>query len=94
MCHIYASTDPSFYERTSRSVRIHGHVTSLSLENRFWEILEELAAAEGVSLPVFLTKLHDEVLELKGEITNFASLLRVICTTYLQRQSGAIESAA
>ncbi len=94
MCHIYASTDPGFYECSSRSIRIHGHVTSLRLENRFWEILEELAAAEGITLTAFISKLHDEVLELKGEIGNFASLLRVVCTTYLQQRHQEMESAA
>lgn len=94
MCHIYAGTDPRLYERSSRSIRIHGHVTSLCLEHRFWEILEELAASQGLSLPIFITQLHDEVLELNGEISNFASLLRVVCTTYLQRQNATLDSAA
>ncbi|GAB4351310.1 MAG: ribbon-helix-helix domain-containing protein [Gammaproteobacteria bacterium] len=93
MCHIYAGTDPRCYESAARSIRIHGHVTSVRLENRFWEILEELAAGEGSTLPHFLNRLHDEVMERQGEIGNFASLLRVVCTTYLQNRP-SVDNAA
>lgn len=86
MCRIYASTEPAMCEAVTRSVRIHGLVTSIRLEARFWEILDEMAAAEGLTTPRFLSVLHDEIMELRGEVRNFASLLRVICTTYLARQ--------
>lgn len=33
-----------------RSVRIAGHVTSVSLEAAFWQALRELAAARGLSV--------------------------------------------
>ena len=86
MCDLYASTDPGAYECVTRSVRLHGHVTSLRLEARFWAIIDEIAAAEGLSTPRFIGLLHDEVLERRGEVGNFASLLRVICTVYLERR--------
>ncbi|MGE4279509.1 MAG: ribbon-helix-helix domain-containing protein [Magnetospirillum sp.] len=85
MCDIYASTDPALYESVSRSVRIGGVVTSLKVERRFWQILEVIAADSDLSLSQFLTQLHDEVVERRGEVGNFASLLRVVCTTYLGR---------
>lgn len=85
MCRIYAGTDPGDYEPVSRSIRLHGAVTSIRLEARFWAILDEMAASEGVSTPRFVSMLHDEVLELTGEVRNFASLLRVACVTYLAR---------
>lgn len=85
MCDIYASTDPALYESVARSVRIGGVVTSLKVERRFWQILEDIAADSGLSLAQFLTQLHDEVVERRGEVGNFASLLRVVCTTYLGR---------
>jgi predicted DNA-binding ribbon-helix-helix protein len=53
------------------------------LERFFWEILEEIAARDGVSVPKFLSILHDEVLEFRGDVTNFASLLRCACLTYV-----------
>ncbi len=90
MCRIYAATDPRSCEAVTRSVRLHGMVTSIRLEARFWEILDEMAAREGLTTPRFLSVLYDEILELRGEVRNFASLLRVVCTTYLaQRQREA-----
>lgn len=85
MCRIYAGTDPRDYEPSTRSVRIHGMVTSIRLEARFWAILDEMAAVEGTTTSRFVTTLYDEVLELRGDVRNFASLLRVACATYLAR---------
>lgn len=93
MCRIYAGTDPRDYEPLTRSVRIHGAVTSIRLEARFWAILDEMAAAEGLTTPKFIATLHDEVLELSGDVRNFASLLRVACTTYLARGRSALGAA-
>jgi predicted DNA-binding ribbon-helix-helix protein len=83
MCRLYAHTRTSEYEQVTRSVRLHGVVTSIRLENRFWAILDQMAADEGMTTPRFLATLHDEVLEHQGEVRNFASLLRVACTVYL-----------
>jgi len=88
MCRIYAATDPRAYRPVRRSVRLGGMVTSIRLEARFWEILDAIAAEEGMSTARFLTVLHDEVLELRGKVENFASLLRVVCTTWLARRGG------
>lgn len=87
MCRIYAGTDPRDYEPVTRSVRLHGAVTSIRLEARFWTILDQMAEREGMSTPRFVATLHDEVLELTGEVRNFASLLRVACATFLARAS-------
>lgn len=94
MCNVYASTDPADYECTARSIRLHGMVTSLKLERRFWSILERMAAAEGMSVPQFVTVLHDEVLERRGEVPNFTSFLRVTCATYLSLEVLAPAAAA
>lgn len=88
MCQIYSGTEPELYQSVSRSVRINGVVTSLRLELRFWQILDEIASGEGFSTPQFLGKIHDEVVATRGDIPNFASLLRVICTVYLEKQAG------
>jgi predicted DNA-binding ribbon-helix-helix protein len=85
MCRIYAGIDPRDYEPVTRSVRLHGAVTSIRLEARFWAILDAMAAEEGTTTPRFVATLHDEVLELSGEVRNFASLLRIACVTYLAR---------
>ncbi|MCL6607310.1 MAG: ribbon-helix-helix domain-containing protein [Geminicoccaceae bacterium] len=94
MCRIYAGTDPRDYEPVTRSVRLHGAVTSIRLEARFWAILDEMAAGEGLTTPKFIATLHDEVLELSGDVRNFASLLRVACATYLARGRDAHGAAA
>jgi predicted DNA-binding ribbon-helix-helix protein len=81
------------YESETRSLRIGGHCTSVRLELSFWDTLEELAAALGISLTKILTGLRGEVLNQRGEIRNFASLLRCACLIHsrvsnlsLQRQ--------
>jgi len=86
MCRIYADTDPMQYEPVTRSLRLHGAVTSIRLEARFWAILDEMAGGEGATTPKFIAKLHDEVLDLHGEVRNFTSLLRVVCAVYLDRR--------
>jgi predicted DNA-binding ribbon-helix-helix protein len=83
MCRIFAGQPPEAYSYQTRSIRLGGHSTSVRLEAAFWSILEEIAAAEHVSLAKFLTTLHDEVLEFRGEATNFTSLLRCACLTYV-----------
>ena len=86
MCRIYAGTDPAQYEPVARSLRLHGAVTSIRLEARFWAILDEMAGGEGATTPKFIAKLHDEVLDLHGEVRNLTSLLRVVCAVYLDRR--------
>lgn len=86
MCRIYSSTDPALYASITRSVRINRHVTSIRLEQEFWNILEEIAAESGLSTAQFISTLHDEVLDERHQVDNFTSLLRVICTVHLGRQ--------
>jgi predicted DNA-binding ribbon-helix-helix protein len=84
MCHVFAGQDPAGFAAVSRSVRIGGHCTSIRIEAAFWDVLDEIAREQGVSTPKFLSVLHDEVLELQGEVTNFASLLRTTCLLHLR----------
>ncbi|TCZ56283.1 ribbon-helix-helix domain-containing protein [Roseicella aquatilis] len=86
MCNVFASQDPATYACETRAIRLHGHCTSIRLEAGFWRILERIAAAEGTSPTRFLATLHDEVLARRGEIGNFASLLRVTCLHWLENQ--------
>lgn len=83
MCHVFAGQDPSRYQQISRSVRIGGHSTSIRLEAAFWALLDDIAAMQGMTTPRFLSVLHDEALELNGEMSNFASMLRTTCLLYL-----------
>jgi predicted DNA-binding ribbon-helix-helix protein len=83
MCKIFSELGREQYTYQTRSVRLGGHATSVRLEAAFWNVLEEIAASEGVTLGRFLTKLHDEVLEFRGEAHNFSSLLRCACLAYV-----------
>lgn len=94
MCNLYSGQDPATYETVKRSIRLNGHVTSVALERRFWDILERLAATEGFSLAQFLARLHEEWLRRQGGVGNFSSLLRVACTIYLSRGEQPSDEAA
>jgi predicted DNA-binding ribbon-helix-helix protein len=88
MCTLYANQDPKFYAPVTRSVRIGGVATSLRLEAGFWLMLDELSASQGYpSTSRFINTLYDEVLEIHGEVANFASLLRVSCLLYAEGRS-------
>jgi predicted DNA-binding ribbon-helix-helix protein len=87
MCQILAGQDPASYEYETRSLRLNGQSTSIRLEQSFWSVLTEIADAEGLSTPQFISKLHSEVLELHGEARNFTSLLRCACLVHLRRMT-------
>jgi predicted DNA-binding ribbon-helix-helix protein len=90
---MFSGVSPETYAYQTRSVRLGGHATSIRLEAAYWTILEEIAAAQDVSLGRFLTKLHDEVLEFRGEAQNFTSLLRCACLTYMAEINGRDQAA-
>jgi predicted DNA-binding ribbon-helix-helix protein len=83
MCEIFVKADPALYASRARSLRLHGAVTSIRLENLFWQVLEEIAARDGMSTSQLITKLYDELIASRGEVDNFTSFLRVCCLRYL-----------
>lgn len=87
MCRVFAGQDPERYATRTRRLRLNGQSTSIRLENSFWEILDEIAAAENSTTPAFISRLHAEVLELRGEPENFTSLLRCACLVFLESKS-------
>ena len=91
MCRIFAGQDPERYAYETRSVRISGYPTSVRLEARFWQIVDEIARAQDMTVGKFLSQLHDEALEIHGEVGNFASLLRCSCLIYLEQGLESIE---
>ncbi len=96
MCQVFAGQDPERYASRTRRLRLNGQSTSIRLENAYWDIIEEIAARDGVSVPVFISTLHAEVLEQRGEPSNFTSLLRCACLKFLElsAQRPAITIAA
>jgi predicted DNA-binding ribbon-helix-helix protein len=82
MCKIFISADPASYESRTRSVRLHGVVTSLRLENLHWEVLEEIAGRDGMTVAQLIEKLYDELVADRGAVGNFSSFLRVCALRY------------
>jgi predicted DNA-binding ribbon-helix-helix protein len=91
MCEFFVKADPIQYEQRSRTVRIHGVLTSIRLENMAWDTLAEMAEEEGRTTNALIALFHDEVLAHRGEVPNFASFLRVTCMRYLRRRLVAAE---
>ena len=83
MCGLYAKADAIVYESRTRSLRIHGVLTSIRMENSFWDMLTDVAAQEGLTTNQLIVTLHDELVERRNETTNFASFLRVCCLRYI-----------
>lgn len=83
MCEIFVKADPNLYATRARSIRLHGAVTSIRLENLYWDVLQEIATRDGMSANQLITKLYDELVEERGAIDNFTSFLRVCCLRYL-----------
>ncbi len=92
MCQIFAGQDPERYASTTRRLRLNGQSTSIRLENAFWEILDDIAEAEGSTTPAFISTLHTEGLFLKGEAKNFTSLLRCACLRAMQLDAETLAS--
>ncbi len=82
MCKIFVGADPRGYAARTRSVRLHGVVTSIRLENLFWTVLEEIAARDGMSVVQLIERLYDQLARERGEVGNFASFLRVSALRY------------
>ncbi|MDM0105472.1 ribbon-helix-helix domain-containing protein [Variovorax sp. J22R24] len=82
MCEVFISADPQSYDSRTRSVRLHGVVTSIRLENLFWQVLEEIAARDDMGVVQLIEKLYDELVAARGEVGNFSSFLRVSALRY------------
>ena len=84
MCQVFAGQDPDRYTSKTRRLRLNGQSTSIRLENAFWQVIDQIAANDGMTTPEFLSTLHSEVLELRGEPQNFTSLLRCACLKFME----------
>ncbi|GLQ37597.1 hypothetical protein GCM10007908_12170 [Rhizobium albus] len=94
MCQVFAGQEPARYEYVTRRLRLNGQSTSIRLERAFWAIIDEIAARDGSTTPAFVSKLHSEVLELRGEPENFTSLLRCACLIEMDRRTPMQTKAA
>ena len=83
MCEIFVGQNPDNYQCVTRSIRLEGQVTSIRLEGLYWSVLNDVAESQELSTPAFISKLHREVMELRGAPQNFTSLLRSACLIYM-----------
>jgi predicted DNA-binding ribbon-helix-helix protein len=74
---IYARHLADTYSCVARSVHLNGCRKSIKADAKFWRVLEEIARREGVALSLFFATLHEEAEAIHGEVSNFASLLRL-----------------
>ena len=68
-----------------RSITIHGHQTSVSLEDEFWEELTDLARQRQLSLNALVTEI-DRTRDAASGGGNLSSTLRVHVLTQLKRK--------
>ena len=94
MCEYFVKADPIQYEQRTRTIRIHGVLTSIRLENMVWDVLAEMAEAEHCTTNHLIVQFHDEILAHRGEVPNFASFLRVTGMRFLRRKLSETERAA
>jgi len=69
------------YQPERRSIRIHGHSTTIRLEQAFWTVIEAIAKEEGTTLGALITRISDHCLNANEK--NLASCLRVVCLKYI-----------
>lgn len=83
MCKFLTDRHAEEFRPVSRSIRIHGHSTSLRLEACFWRALDDIAREEGLTTPKLIETLHAEassILTAVDDATlNLASVLRTAC---------------
>ncbi|WP_332764680.1 ribbon-helix-helix domain-containing protein [Phenylobacterium sp.] len=65
-----------------RSILLSGHATSLALEPEFWEVLDELARTDGLSLAALIARIDEG----RGE-RPLASACRVAALGFAARRS-------
>ncbi len=69
------------YQPEKRSVRIHGHSTTIRLERAFWNVLEHIAREERETVGSLIGRVHDHCMVANDK--NLSSCLRVVCLKYM-----------
>lgn len=83
MCQLFIKADADLWQSHTRSIRIAGVVTSIRLEQYFWNVLQEIAYRDAMNVSQLIAKLYLEALDADHDIGNFTSFLRVCCARYL-----------
>jgi predicted DNA-binding ribbon-helix-helix protein len=83
MCQLFIEADQHLWKSRTKSLRIDGVVTSIRLENFFWDTLEEIAFRDEMTVNQLITRLYFESMDADHDLGNFTSFLRVCCSRYL-----------
>ncbi len=70
------------YTPVRRSVRIHGHSTTIRLDRAYWSVMEDMAEKEGTTVAGLINRVHDHCQF--SDQKNLASCLRVMCLKYVE----------
>lgn len=65
-----------------RSVVIAGHATSVSLEPEFWQVLQEIAVAEGLSVAALIRQIDKSLPP--SDHRNLSSAIRIYILKWVQ----------
>lgn len=82
MCELFIKADASQWQSRTHSLRIDGVVTSIRIENHFWDTLTEIGGRDGMSVAQLITRLWHEAMDADHDLGNFTSFLRVCCARY------------
>jgi len=88
---LVAGANKELWCSATKSLRIGGVVTSIRLENFFWQILDDIGEQSQLPLPQLIAQLHQESVEAGYNLSNFTSFLRVCCGHYLRHGKLALE---
>ncbi|RYV01920.1 intracellular proteinase I [Shewanella sp. OPT22] len=83
MCQLFIDAEPELWQPRTRSLRIEGVVTSIRLEQFFWQVLSEIAQRDNMTDTSLISKLYLESIDAGHDLGNFTSFLRVCCARYL-----------
>lgn len=88
---LVAGANKDLWTSSTKSLRIGGGVTSIRLENFFWQILDDIGEQVNLPLPQLISRLHQESLIAGYNLSNFTSFLRVCCGHYLRLGKPALD---
>lgn len=87
-----ARPDPELSHKSAiikRSIELHGHKTSVSLEDQFWDGLRFIAEAKRTPLPVLL-----QSIDAQRGYANMSSAIRVFVLEYYRNANAGQASQA
>ena len=66
-----------------RSIAVAGHRTSISLEDAFWQALQQIAAARGLTLPALVAEIDGA----RDPAVNLSSAIRLAVLAWYQGEA-------